>query len=137
MKPANVGFCVNLIPRPETSHLLEARLKKIIPPRYPFQLQVQSISIPKRYQQGRKGATTTVTIIKANEIDISTISKVLQNWNRHKPQMRRFYDWGEWSSLNINQKLQVIQTQNKFMATYRSEVISGFCDNNELTMYKT
>lgn len=70
-----------------------------------------------------------IMMVKADKDDITEINDALNDL--HESTSIKYLSWIEYMGLNVSQKLYLINQQTEHMATYRSLVMTGFCDDDD------
>jgi hypothetical protein len=129
IKPPNVGFLETTIPRNETLELHTKRLLKKLPADVPkFQLCVSSLYI-------RTGNRCRIIVMRADPENIPRLQEEMNKLNSNNTVP--FFHWGEYLSLTMEQKENVINHQNKWNANVRSLLLQGFTTNADKHSMKT
>jgi hypothetical protein len=121
LQPVQVGVFTHMNPRTDLTtnyeHCIQMATTTTCPP---FSLQVKHIKTTS--------VTTKVWSVYADMKNINDITKELKA-AFNSQELRRFYSWHEFTSLNAQQQTTVLQANNKFSTEYRSLLISGFKNN--------
>jgi hypothetical protein len=125
IQPQQIGFFTHMIARTDQTTLYEARIQQNTSMDCPhFFLQIKYIRIGS--------VSTKVWNVYSNKDDHDTIKHELKR-AYNSPQLRQFYAWDEFQSLQPGQQMSIIQRQNAFNMELRSLIIDGFNTNINTT----
>jgi hypothetical protein len=129
VRPPNVGFLETIIPRNETIDLHTKRLQQKLPANIPpFQLCISSLYV-------RSGQRCRVLMMKAEQQHVAEIQEAMSNLAGVNK--TPFFPWGEYLSLTINQREDIINHQNRWNKAVKSLLLSGFTNGSDKLKMKT
>lgn len=127
MKPQQAGLLTHITVRSEITEVYEQRLQRLV-----------SIACPRFMLQPRvletNYAKTTIWNVMTAPDNVSEVTKELKQV-LNTPQFRQYISWKEYNSLQSDQQLKVVQTQNTFSTDFRSLITTGYHDDPTTIMY--
>jgi hypothetical protein len=120
--PPNVGFLLDIIPRPETIQLHKDRIKQLLPTNAPrFNMSVQTI-------HGPDNSNARVFMVKCDKMHLTTLTRMFRDIDENHI---KFFPWNSYAILQAGQKLTIINRQLSYANSYRSLLLNGFKDHTD------
>jgi hypothetical protein len=120
--PVYAGFFTEAKPRHDLTDLFQARLRENTPTTIPpYQLTTTTLYAG--------GAKTRVYIAETAEENVDMVRTLFTSVDLMHNSIS-FYPWNEYTALNKERKLTIINAQNEFVTNFSSLVLSGFTGSN-------
>lgn len=128
MKPQQAGLLTHITVCTEIMEVYEQRIHQIV-----------SIACPHFMLQPRvletNYAQTTIWNVMTAPKNVNKVRKELKQ-ALNTPTFRQYISWKEYNSLEADQQLKVVQTQNTFSTNFRSLVMTGYHDDPTTILYE-